>query len=243
MRALLTNLGRITYLETVFSLRIPASLIFVFLLPSLMLLLLGGRSGARDVVVPGLIGLVTAFSAMQGVGQVAGSMRKGIWQTLQTALHPTWIYFAGVLVSRIIRTVLVTYFLLALAWVAFGYWIKGSLTLHFFAVLLGSVSFACLGLLLGYLPKSPTAAAQWINVVSFLLTMVSGIFFLPTGVLATLSLASPLTYLTRLVRGNAMGTPLSFSAVCLDLSMLAVWGVVSAVWAYHLAQVREDDLG
>lgn len=240
MRSLL-NLGRITYLETLFSLRIPASLIFVFLLPSLMLLLLGSRSESKDFVVPGLIALVVAFSTMQGVGQVVSSMRHGIWETFQTAFHPTWLYLGGVLVSRLIRTVLVTSFLLGLAFAAFGYWVEGSLLLHLAAIVVGSVTFACLGLLLAFLPRSPNGAGQWINVSTFVLMVVSGTFFVPTGVLAGVSLVSPLTYLTRLVRANALGAPLTTGEVALDLGVLAAWAVVSAGLAYHLSRVREAD--
>ena len=237
----LANLARVTYLELVFSVRIPASIIFVFLLPGILLLVLAGRYQDAPFVVPGLLALVTAFSTLQGVGQVATSMRRGIWSTFQVALDPDWLYLAGVLISRILRTMLVTTLLLLLAVVALGYRLEGSLALHLGLVLLGSISFACLGLLLAYLPRSPMAAAQAMTAAVLVMTMVSGVFFAPQGVMRTLSYLSPLTFLADLLRANGSGAPVTLPAVALTVGVLSAWALVSGGVAYRIATRREEE--
>jgi ABC-2 type transport system permease protein len=237
----LLNLARVTYLELLFSLRIPASIIFVFLLPALLLLVLASRFQDAPYVVPGLLALVTAFSTLQGVGQVATSMRRGIWGTFQVSLDPDWLYLAGVLASRVLRTLVVTTLLLLLAVAALGYRLEGSLALHFGLVLLGSVSFACLGLLLAYLPRSPMAAAQAMTAAVLVMTMVSGVFFPPQGVLRSVSFLSPMTFLVDLMRANAGGAPLALGDVALAVGVLAAWGVASGGMAYRIATRREEE--
>jgi ABC-2 type transport system permease protein len=237
----LLNLARVTYLELLFSMRIPASIIFVFLTPAVLLLVLTSRYQDAPFVVPGLIALVTAFSTLQGVGQVATSMRRGVWSTFQAALDPDWLYLAGVLASRILRTLVVTTLLLLLARVALGYTVQGSLAFHFAMVLLGSACFACVGLLLAYLPRSPAAAAQLMTAVVLLMTLVGGIFFPTQGALRAASQFSPMTHLATLIRANAVGTPVSGGDLAAALGVLVVWGVVSGAIAYRVATRREEE--
>lgn len=241
MTHMLRNLSRITYLELVFSLRIPVSLVFNFLAPSMMLLLLGSRLNAQHFIIPGLIALFAATSTIQGVGQVANSMRYGIWKTLRVSLHPAWLYLLGLLISRILRSILVTLFLLLLAFIAFDYRLDGSFLLHTAYLFLGSCAFASIGLLLAYLPKSAMSGGTLINLCVLCMTIVSGTFITPTGVLKLLSYASPLTFVTDLVRANALGQPLPTTTILLDIAILVAWVVGGSACAYWLANNREED--
>jgi hypothetical protein len=161
---MLSNVARVACLELVLSLRIPASVTYVFMLPALLLLLFGNRYSRVGVLVTGLTALVTGISTLQGVGQVTATMRHGIWKTIRVSLHPEWLYLAGVVASRVVRTLLVAAMLLACAWIGFGYSIQGSVAGHFALVVLGSATFAALGLLLAYLPAAPATASTVMNV-------------------------------------------------------------------------------
>lgn len=238
---MLINLARIAYLELLLSLRIPVSLIYVFLLPTFLLLLFGSRVANTGLLVTGLTSLMVGTSTLQGVGQVTANMRRGIWKTIRASLHPDWLYLAGVILSRILRTVLVAIVLLIAAWIAFGYHLDGSLAVHFGLVLAGSVTFACLGLLLAYLPASPTAATMTMNVIILAMLAVSGVFAAPSGVFRTLSYASPLTFLTDLLRANAHGGIARPADAAPGLLVLALWSFGSAAWAYRLTRIREDE--
>jgi ABC-type multidrug transport system permease subunit len=238
---MLTNLARIAWLELLLSLRIPVSLIYVFLLPTFLLLLFGSRYTNTGLLVTGLTSLMVGTSTLQGVGQVTANMRHGIWKTIRASLHPDWLYLAGVILSRILRTVLVAIVLLISAWIAFGYHLGGSLAVHFGLVLAGSVTFACLGLFLAYLPASPMTATMTMNVIILAMLAVSGVFVVPTGIFRTLSYASPLTFLNDLLRKNAHGGLASPWDAVPGLLVLAAWSAGSAAWAYRLTQIREDE--
>jgi ABC-2 type transport system permease protein len=238
---MLSNVARVACLELVLSLRIPASVTYVFMLPALLLLLFGNRYSRVGVLVTGLTALVTGISTLQGVGQVTATMRHGIWKTIRVSLHPEWLYLAGVVASRVVRTLLVAAMLLACAWVGFGYSIQGSVAGHFALVVLGSATFAALGLLLAYLPAAPATASTVMNVTIMLMLALSGIFAPPSGVLQTLSHLSPLSYLTVLLRANAGEATITAAQAAGSTAVLLAWAAAAGWLAYRLARVREDD--
>ena len=236
------NLLRITYLELLFSFRIPASLIFVLFAPTIMLLVLFNRYEEPGFIVAGLLSWVTGFSTLQGVGQVVAGMRFGIWRTLRVALHPDWLYLVGVLLSRVLRTLLVVTALLFVAFLAFGYEVNGSLLQTLGLVFCGSIVFASLGLFLAYLPKSPLTASHLISALVLVMMIVSGIFFPVSGGLEAVSWASPMTFLTHLLRASVIGESLAVRDYALYAGVLSAWTLASAFFAYRLARKREDDL-
>jgi ABC-type multidrug transport system permease subunit len=238
---MLANLWRIAYLELIFSLRIPASVMYVVLLPMMLMLLFGGRYSDVGALVMGLTAMVAGVSTLQGVGQVTAGMRHGIWRTIRIAIDPDWLYLAGLVFSRALRSVVVACVLLIGAYVAFGYVLKGNLALHLGIILVGSIPFAFLGLLFAYLPRTPMTGSMLLNLFILGMLAVSGVFAQPSGWLTYVSYASPLTYLVALLRDNGDPTSRHHMSAWLSTTVLVGWALAAASATVLLARAREDD--
>lgn len=235
------NLVRITYLELLFSVRVPEGLLFTVIAPLLLLVLLGPRFTDTSVTVPGLIGLTTAFGAMQGVGQTITVMRlTPIWNTIRLHLYPGGLYIAGIVISRVLRTLLVGVLLMLTAGLVHDFRFGGLYWLYLGLVLYGAIVFAFVGFSLAYLVRSPIVIGPMINLVGLVMMVISGVFFRPEGWLKAVSYVSPLTYLINLLQvaaGSAGGT----SSELVDASVLLAFLLLSATVGMYLSEREQRD--
>jgi ABC-type multidrug transport system permease subunit len=190
--------------------------------------------------VTGLTAMVTGISTLQGVGQVIASMRHGIWRTIRASLHPEWLYLAGLVASRIARTLLAVALLLLAAKLLFGFGLGGSLVGYFGIVLAGSVACACVGLCLAYVPPGPMSASTLMTVSVLCMTLVGGVFTSSAALVAPWTYVSPLTPIVRLLRSNVAGAAEPW-AYTRDLLALVGWSAATGGAAIYLASRREDD--
>ena len=72
--------------------------------------------------------------------------------------------------------------------------------------------------------------------------IISGIFFPVSGSLEAVSWASPMTFLTHLLRASVTGESLAPREYFLYFGVLSAWTAVSAFFAYRLARKRTDDI-
>lgn len=239
------NLGRITYLELLWGLRVPESVVYNFLAPILVLLLLGLIRGSKDylqILVPGVIATTVASSAMQGVGTTTSFMRAyGSWRTLQASPIPTWVYFAGLITSRVIRTVLIVCFMLLVAFLLLGYRMQGNIALILVYVLAGTLVFSSLGLVIGYVVPSPSAVPGAMNLILLPMIFTSGALFI-TNIewVKLISNLFPLTFLVDLIRDNARGGGLGKNWL-INVGALAGWFVLCSWTALALARRRVEE--
>lgn len=239
------NLGRITYLELLWGLRIPESVIYNFLAPALVLLLLGFIRGSKDylhVLVPGVIATTIASSAMQGMGTTTSFMRAyGSWRTLQASPISTKLYFAGLITSRVVRTVLIVCFMLLVAFLLLGYRMQANVPLFLAYVVLGTLVFASLGLVIGYLVRSPPAVPGAINLILLPMIFTSGALFI-TNIkwVKTISYSFPLTFLVDLMRDTARNGGLGKNFL-LNIGALACWFILCSWIALMLARRRVEE--
>lgn len=239
------NLARITYLELLWSFRIPESLVYNFLTPSLVLLLLGFIRGSKEylpILISGLIALTVASSTMQGVGTKLSMMRAhGSWRTLRASPIPTGLYFAGLLCSRLARIILIVGLMLVISYFFLGYRTQGSLALMLFYVVLGTSVFAALGLVVASLVSSPQAISGVITMVLLPMIFVSDVLFINRlQWVKTVALFSPLTYLVRLIRNNLWGNGLGDDGL-MSLGILAVWLAIGSWAAVALAKRKVEE--
>src|SRR5262245_57643396 len=98
------NLIRITFLEVFWSLRVPHNFLYQLFISAVVLILfaqINGSKGYLEVLVPGLIALVTASTAMQGLGSTVSVMRTyGAWRTVRGSPIPTSMYLGGLIFSN-----------------------------------------------------------------------------------------------------------------------------------------------
>lgn len=239
------NLGKIICLELLWGLRVPESLVYNFLAPALVLLLLGfmrGSNGYLHVLVPGVIATTIASSAMQGVGTATSFMRAyGSWRTLQASPIPTGLYLAGLIGSRVVRTVLIVCFMLLVAFLLLGYRMQGNIALILVYVLVGTLVFSSLGLVISYVIPSPSAVPGAMNLILLPMIFTSGALFISNieWVKAIANLF-PLTFLVDLIRDSARGGGMGKNWL-FNVGALAGWFVLCSWTALALARRRVEE--
>src|SRR5690606_13026325 len=113
-----------------------------------------------------------------GVGFVTVNMRirKLLKRLLATPMKPR-DFLVAIMVSRLLFIIPEVLTLLIFAWLTFGVTIQGSVLAVIFLILLGSVTFAGLGLLVACRAKTIEAVSGLMNLVMLPMWILSGIFF------------------------------------------------------------------
>jgi ABC-type multidrug transport system permease subunit len=241
----LNNLARIVVLDFIWSARVPSNLLYQFFVSAIGLLLfahINDNPAYLPVLVPGLIALVTASNSMQGLGSAVSYMRAyGAWRTVRGSPIPIAMYLAGLIVSRAIRLCLTVLFMVLLARLALGYVMQGSLLLMLLYVLLGVAVFGAIGLTVTHLVPAPQAVSSILSAVFlFMLFSSNTLFIAKVPWLTVLSVISPLTFLSRLLRAHAQGLEPEGSRL-LNVGVLVIWLAGASVAALILARRHVEE--
>ena len=239
------NLAKITWLELLWSFRMPEGVAFHFLSPAIVLVLLGlvrGGRGYLHILVPGLITMTIASNAMQGVGTKMSFMRAhGNWRTLRASPIPVGLYFTGLVCSRLMRIILIVCFMLLVAYLLLGYRPQGSVALTLLYISVGTFVFAALGLVVAFLVPSPQAVSGTMSMILLPMVLIGDVLFVSrVEWVQTVSLFSPLTYLVRLMRENLGGAGAGEDWLT-NLGMLGVWLVLCCWAAAGMAKWRVEE--
>jgi len=145
-------------------------------------------------------------------------------------------YLLSFVLSRLIFLTLEVAVVIAFAWFAFGFRVRGSLVELAFLLILGALTFAGIGLLVASRPKTIEGVSGLMNLVMMPMWLLSGTFFTSTRFpqfIQPFVKALPLTMLNDSLRAVMNdGAPLaaSWSAV----SILLAWCVISFVVALKI---------
>jgi ABC-2 type transport system permease protein len=215
---------------------------FTFLLPIILLVLLGSVYGDNEIdgvdgstyLVAGLIGYGVVSSAFAGLAiNLVIRRESGVLKRVRGTPLPSWVYLAAEIVSTLITIglmvlaqLLIGHYLLDSAWPAS----PGSFAA---VVLLGGAAFAALGLAATGIVKSSEGSSAVINAIYLPMVFISGAFFavdsLP-GFLQAIAEVLPLTYLLDLIRDTFVdGETLADSPGA--LAALCAWGIAGLVVA------------
>ena len=209
--------------------------IFIFLFPPLLFVLLAsvfgeGTEDGRPVdsyLVAGLIGYSVANTALGGLAITLVIRREsGILKRLRSTPLPAGLYLAAVLLSLLLIVALQSATVVGLGVLLYDAELPtGSLSFGF-AVALGAVAFAGLGLAAAALIQSAEAVAAVVNVIVLPMSFLSGSFGaandLP-GALQVVADVLPLKYLIELVLATYVdGEPISDHLAA--IAVLAAWG-------------------
>jgi len=211
------------------------SAFFTFLLPIILLVVLGSVYGDAEIdgvraasyLVAGMIGFGVVATAYAGLAINTVIRREsGVLKRIRGTPLPPAVYLGAVVLSTLIVIaievaiqVLVGRFVIDAGWPQ----APGSLVV---AVLLGAVSFAALGLATTGLVRSAEGSSAVVNAIYLPMVFISGVFFsvsaLP-GFLEAIANVLPLTYLLDLVRsvfidGESLGSSLT------AVGVVALWG-------------------
>jgi ABC-2 type transport system permease protein len=218
------------------------SAFFTFLLPIILLVLLGSVYGDEEIdgypassyLVAGMISFGVVATAFAGLAiNLVVRRETGVLKRVRgTPLRPS-VYLAAVIASEVViiaiqvtAQILIGRYLLDAAWPA----AFGSLAV---ALVLGAAAFAALGLAITGFVKSGEGSAAVVNAVYLPMIFISGVFFsvreLP-GFLEAIADVLPLTYLLELVRSVYVdGEDLASSGTA--IGVLCAWGAVGLALA------------
>lgn len=191
----------------------------------------GGAPGGRyiDFLIPGLIGLNLMGSSIWGVGfaVVQTRVRKLLKRFAASPMRRS-DYLLALVLSRLVFLSLELAALLAAGYFLFHVTVEGSLGALLAVTFIGALSFTGLALLVAARPTTVEAASGWMNFVMLPMWILSGSFFaydrFPEAAHPAIR-ALPLTALNDALRA-VMNEGASFASTWVELTVLAVWGVL-----------------
>lgn len=232
--------------------REPSALVFTFVQPLLLLLILnafnfrvrdaGGQMRSYvDVLLPGLIalnGLTVGFNGITFV--LARYKQRGILRRLRTTPLPIAAFLSGVIISRLLLVTAATALTYALGVWAFGAHVQGNVALLFLLAILGALVFIPLGILVVSFARTEDDLPPLFTLVLFPSLLFSGALLDRSGLpnwLHWLTGGLPLTFLTH-AEQQISNLGAGFAAIKGDLLGLVVWGIIAAVlatWRFRMA--------
>lgn len=151
-----------------------------------------------DWLVPGVIGMNMMFSCLFGVGFVLVRYRKnGVLKRLKATPVTAFTFVSAQAASRLVIVIVTSAFVFAGTNVFLNFTMNGS---YFTLLLITSLAIVCMiaiGLVFAGRLKSEELAGGLMNLVTFPMIILSGVFFSLEGtpeIMQQLSLALPLTH-------------------------------------------------
>jgi ABC-type multidrug transport system permease subunit len=196
-----------------------------------------------DWLLPGILGMNMMFSCLFGVGYVVVRYRKSGFLRRLSATPVTAIEFgAAQILSRLLLTVSVSSLLYGMLALLIPFRNEGSILLLLLIAIAGATSMIALGFLLAARFKSQELANGVINLASWPMMLLSGVWFSLEGAPAWLRFAAkalPLTQMLNAARA-VMLDGAGFVAVLPHISLLVAMSVVFLVIAAAGFRWRAD---
>lgn len=210
---------------------------FTFMLPIIFFVLLGSVYGdtdringfrGPDYLLTGMLGYGVAATAFSGLAIVLVIRREsGVLKRLRATPLPAPVYIAAVLLTTLIAFAIEAIVLVVLGMLLFNADFPKSVFSLVAAILLGSASFAVLGVGVSGLVRRAEGASAVITALYLPLSFISGAFFSQQhfpGWLKQIADVLPLTYFIDLV-GAVMLTGVSIWDRPKDVAVLTAWGI------------------
>ena len=217
---------------------------FTFLFPVLIFVLLGSVYG-DDVIksehvkgsaylLAGILGYGIASTAFAGLTIMLVIRREdGILKRLRTTPLPPATYLVAVIASTVIVFAVEAAALIVLARLLFGVEVPHQWLSLILALLLGTLSFAALGLALTGFIRSGEGSSAVVNAIYLPLAFLSGSFWSPHAYPRFLEIIAeilPLTYFIRLMRDIVLRNE-TIWANWESAAAVAAWGIAGLVLA------------
>lgn len=229
--------------------RNPRARFFTFIFPILLLVIFAGVfghghtttiDGHRVSVSTYFVGGIMALSIISAaygnlVMSVATARETGILKRRRATPVPPAILVAGQALSTLVIAVVMTGILLIIARVGYSVAIPvGALAAMAVAVVVGTITFACIGYAVAGLIGSPDSAQPVVQLTMLPLYFISGVW-IPTSSLGhTLrSIASvfPVEHLAASMHRATIYSSFSSAVSATDLLILAAWGAGAVLFA------------
>lgn len=216
---------------------------FTFMLPIIFFVLLGSVYGDEDRIngyrgpdylLTGMLGYGVAATAFSGLAIMLVIRREtGILKRLRATPLPAPVYIAAVLLTTLIAFAVEAIVLVALGMLLFDAEFPKNLLSAVAALLLGSASFAVLGVGVSGLVRRAEGASAVITALYLPLSFISGAFFSQQhfpGWLKQIADLLPLTYFIDLM-GSVMLRGVSIWDRPKDVAVIAAWGIAGVLLA------------
>jgi ABC-2 type transport system permease protein len=195
-----------------------------------------------DFLVPGLLALTIMQISVAGSGyNIVEYRRKGILKRLFVTPIKASDFIAGIVLARLVITVIQVAFLLTMAVVLLGVPVVGNLLELLMLILVGSAIFLSLGFCMGSLAKTQQSIMLLGNLITLPQMFLSGVFFsveaMPDA-LQPIARALPLTFLVSGVR-EVIVNGLSLVEQIPTMIGLVVWLAVGLALAIRLFRWKE----
>ncbi len=185
-----------------------------------------------DWLIPGVLGMNMMFSSLFGVGYVIVRYRKnGVLKRLKATPLTAFEFLAAQVISRLWLIMAITVLVFIGTNMVVGFAMYGSYLSLLLVFALGAVCMISLGLLIASRTASEEFASGLLNVVSWPMVGLSGVWFSTEGMhpaLQKLALALPLTHVTNAAR-RIMLDGAGLAAISPELVTLAGMSVVLLV--------------
>lgn len=195
--------------------------------------------GARyvDFLVPGLIGMNLMGSGLWGLGftVVIARARKILKRFAATPMRRSH-YLLSFMLSRLVFLVLEVAAVIAFAWLAFGFTVRGSWLSLTLVIVLGGFTFSGIGLLVAARPTTIEGVSGLMNFIMLPMWLLSGTFFSSERfpqVLQPFIQILPLTALNNVLRA-LMNEGTSLSSNWMPIGILLFWFLASFVVALKI---------
>jgi ABC-type multidrug transport system permease subunit len=157
-----------------------------------------------DWLIPGILGMNIMFSALFGVGYVIVRYRKnGVLKRLRATPLSAFEFISAQIASRLLMIVAVTVLVYVGTDLLVDFRMVGSYWLLFLILILGALSMISVGLLIAARITSEEAANGLLNLMSWPMMLLSGVWFSLEGshpLVQNLSLILPLTHMVEAAR-------------------------------------------
>jgi ABC-type multidrug transport system permease subunit len=182
-----------------------------------------------DWLIPGVLGMNIMFSALFGVGYVIVRYRRnGVLKRLRATPLSAFEFLSAQITSRIMMIVAVTMMVYIGTDLVVDFRMVGSYWLLLLILLLGALSMISVGLLVAARLTSEEAANGLLNLLSWPMMLLSGVWFSLEGshpLVQNLSWALPLTHMIDAARA-VMIEGAGFTDVVEQLATLLLFSVI-----------------
>lgn len=221
------------------------SAFFTFLLPIILLVLLGSAYGDEEVdgvqastfLLAGFLGYGIVATAFAGLAiSIVVRRESGVLKRVRGTPLPPSVYLGAVIASTFVVIALETVSqLLVGKYLLDADWPVAPLA-FVAAVVLGVAAFAALGLAITGLVRNAEGSSAIVNAIYLPMAFISGVFFsretMP-GFLQAIADVLPLTYLLKLLR-EAFVDAEGLGAEIGSVVVITVWGVIGFVLALRM---------
>ena len=194
-----------------------------------------------DWLIPGLIGMGIMTNGLWAVAfPIVNARLRKLLKRLMASPMQRWEYLLAQMLGRLIFLAPEATLPLAFGGLALGMPIAGSYAAIALVVLVGALSFAAMGLLLGSRARTIEAVSGLVNAFQLPMWLLSGVFFssanFPEAIQPAIH-ALPLTALNDALRAVVLDGA-SVDAVWPELLLLSGWGGAAFVLALKLFRWR-----